>query len=139
VKRILLDQSFSLNIECAQKLPSLKNYVSSKLSFGMETYLSKTLSARRAIAIFRLNCTRSLPLLHLDGSKLCELCDAIVPDPWLHYLYFCNKLASEKLVLPERNCLDHLNNYEIFENNFLEKITELISSPRSTQLPSIPK
>ena len=111
VKRRISDQSFAYNIERARSLPSLSKYVEIKEKSGapQEPYVKLGLDKRRAAAIFRLNCTRSLPVHHLPNGKVCQLCCKKISNPWGHLLYFCLKPAGERLQLPENELLCHPN------------------------------
>ena len=112
VKSVLSDQSYSKNLEIAGKLPSLKNYVSNKLFAGPESYVHLATETRRAIAVFRLNCTRSINIKHTADYKQCESCKAKVTDVWCHVFYFCPKVNSDILPLPAFNISDHLFHFK---------------------------
>ena len=113
VKKVMSDQSFSRNLEAAGKLSSLEKYAENKLIFGTEPSGHAELETRRAIAIFRLNCRRSLAVKYLaDNSKQCELCDSRITDVWVHMLYFCSKVRSDTLPLPEVEITNHLKHFK---------------------------
>lgn len=98
VKRRMADQSFVANLDRARHLPSLISYCEEKVSAGPEEYLKLPLCKRRVIALFRMNCKYSLPIIKTSEGKMCDLCtEVFVDDPWHHFLFICPKLKSEKL------------------------------------------
>ena len=128
VKRVTSDQSFARNLEEASKLPSLKNYIENKQTFGGESYILLSLKLRRPVAIFRMNCTRSLPIKHTSDYKQCELCESKVQNVWCHMLYFCNKLTETAVELPSYKILDHLFHYQKNTNKYNKRLFSAVNA-----------
>jgi len=117
VKIRISDQSFAKNLERARGLPSLAQYLEIKEAVGsrQEPYVRLGLEQRRAAALLRLNCSRSLPVKHDPNGKVCLLCLKKITNAWGHLLYFCPKPAGDPLPVPENNLL--LHSYHIRNEN----------------------
>ena len=128
VRKVMADQSFARCLEDSKSLKSLKNYDANKLTFGCEDYVKFGLEKRRAVAIFRLNCTRSLAVKHQANTKECELCGATIRDVWCHMLYFCSNVQSDILELPKEKIFDHIFHYQRHISEYTERIINIMKA-----------
>ena len=129
VKQRIVDQSFSRHLSEASKLSTLKNYVDVKTNFGLEEYMKLSLNERRAAAILRLNCTRSLPVVFEIDSKTCKACSSKLTDVWCHLLYFCSSIKGEPLPLRPSNIMNHVTHTRRTDilRKYIRRVTAILS------------
>lgn len=114
VAQRITDHAFTSAFTVARNLPSLRNFLIHKTVANREMYAAKPIWERRIIAIFRMNCQYSLPISRDETVvnknrcvvKKCKLCGVVLKNPWIHFLYYCDKVPGPALDLPNRNWSD---------------------------------
>ena len=57
-----------------------------------------------------------------DDEKHCSLCSSIISDAWLHFLYFCNAVKSDKIPVPLARTREHLSHYESNSDLYMSEL-----------------